>query len=101
MTLDDLPNAHTIQVVIASIKAGSIAAATGIDETIDSPRTELDYHANMAVLGKNAFVFETTGWSCNVQPFTSELGIATNVPTVDGVIAYDCPYSSCTYILIV
>ena len=41
------------------------------------------------------------GRTCNVQPFTSDLGIASNVPIVDGAIAYDCPKTSQTYILIV
>ena len=54
----------------------------------------------MVVLGRNAFVFESTGQTCNVQPFTSDLGIASNVPIVDGAIAYDCPQTSQTYILI-
>ena len=65
------------------------------------PRSELDSHANMVVLGKHAFVFEKTGRTCNVQPFSKELGIATDVPIVDGAVAYDCPYSHQTSILIV
>lgn len=55
----------------------------------------------MVVLGKNAFIFESTGRTCNVQPFSSELGIATNVPIVDGAIAYECPYHHQTFILII
>ncbi len=55
----------------------------------------------MVVLGKNAFVFESTGRTCNVQPFASELGMASNVPIVDGAVAYDCPYSRETSILLV
>ena len=54
----------------------------------------------MIVLGKHAFIFESTGKTCNVQPFSTDLGIATNVPIVDGAIAYECPYSHKVYILI-
>ena len=54
----------------------------------------------MIVLGKHAFIFESTGKTCNVRPFSADLGIATNVPIVDGAIAYDCPYSHKVYILI-
>ena len=68
--------------------------------TIDS-KLELDLHANMIVLGKNCFVFEWSGKSCNVQPFTESLGVATNILIVDATIAYDCPYSHTSYILIV
>ena len=63
--------------------------------------TELDSHANMVVLGRNSYVFESTGRTCNVKPFDSSLGTASNIPIVDGAVAYECPYSSKTYILIV
>ena len=70
-------------------------------ETISPyPRSELDSHANMVVLGKHAFIFESSGRTCNVRPFSDELGIAENVPIVDGAIAYDCPFSSKSYILL-
>jgi len=65
------------------------------------PRTELDSHANMVVVGKNAFVFEMTGRTCNVKPFSDELGIAESVPIVHAAIAYDCPYTFKTFILLV
>ena len=55
----------------------------------------------MVVLGKHAFIFESTGRTCSVRPFSSELGVANNVPIVDGAIAYDCPYTQETSILIV
>ena len=65
------------------------------------PRTELDSHANMIVLRKNSFVFESTGRICNVELFSTDLGMATNVPIIDGVLAYDCPYTSQVYIILV
>ena len=58
------------------------------------PCSELDSHANMVVLSKRAFIFESSGRTCNVRPFSEELGIAKNVPIVDGAVAYDCPFSS-------
>ena len=65
------------------------------------PRTELDSHANMVVLGRHAFIFEGTGRTCNVRSFADELGVASNIPIVHGIIAYDCPYARQTLILIV
>ena len=47
----------------------------------------------MVALGKNTFIFEGTGRTCYVLPFADELGVASNIPIVDGAIAYDCPYS--------
>ena len=55
----------------------------------------------MCVLGRHSYIFETTGKTCNVSPFLDELGIAKDVPIVDGAIAYDYPYSRQTHILIV
>ena len=95
------PNQHTINSIQASINAvhAIISLASG-DESSADPRSELDTHANMVVLGKNAYIFEQTGKTCDVKPFTDDLGIATNIPVVDGAIAYDCPYSRETFILI-
>ena len=65
------------------------------------PRTELDSHANMVVLGKHAFAFDSIqGKHCDAQPFNPKIGQATKVPIVDAAIAHDCPYSHKTYLLI-
>ena len=88
------PNDYLISRIIAII-----ASIEGLEGTADS-RSVLDSHANMVVLGKDSFIFEKTGRSCNVQPFDSQLGIASNVPIVDGAIAYDCPHTHLTYILV-
>ena len=67
----------------------------------EDPRTELDSHANMVVLGSNAYVFESSGRTCgNVKPFDSKLGTSTNIPIVDGALSYECPYTGKTYVLI-
>ena len=63
--------------------------------------TELDSHANMAVMGKNCFVFDAVkGRHCDVQSFDLSKGSQT-VPIVDAAVAYDCPYTCQTYILLV
>ena len=78
-----VPNAHISQVILTP--------ASNMEASIDDPRTELESHANMVVLGLNSFVFESTRRTFNVQPFSSELGVAKDVPIVDGALAYDCP----------
>ena len=55
----------------------------------------------MVVVGKDCFIFESTGKTCNVEPFTADLGVATNIPIVDADLAYDCPFTHETYILII
>ena len=92
-------NQHTVQSIISSMEA-TISSTKGTDSTAD-PQTELDSHADMAVLGKHSYIFESTGQTCNVKPFSSKLGIASNVLIVDGAaIVYDCPFTQETYILI-
>ena len=66
------------------------------------PRTELDSHANMVVLGRNCFVFDNVhGRTCDVEPFDKTIGIAKKVPIVDAALAYDCPFTHQTVLLIV
>ena len=71
------------------------------DEENPLPRTELDTHANMVVLGANAYVYDgINGNTCEVVPYDPKLGSAENVPIVDGAVAYDCPKTMETYILV-
>ena len=97
MSSSDL-NSHTLSRLVCTVEA-IVSTATG-QTTVAAPRTELDSHANMVVLGCNSFIFEKTGRTCNVKPFSSDLGIAQNVPIVDGAVAYECSFSRQTYILI-
>ena len=52
------------------------------------PRTELDSHVNMDVLGAHAFIFEYTNRTCNVQPFDPNIGTVSKIPIVDGAVVY-------------
>ena len=88
-----MPNAHISEVILTP--------ALDMEASSYDLRTELDSHANMVVLRLNSFMFESTGRTCDVQPFSSELGIAKDVPIVDGALAYDCPYSGIVYVLVV
>ena len=87
------PNAHVSEVIL--IPASEMEACS------DDPRTELDSHANLVVLGSNSFVFESTGRTYNVQPFSSDLDVEKDVPIVDGALAYDCPYTGEVCVLVV
>ena len=56
----------------------------------------------MVVLGKHCFVFDTVhDRTCDVEPFDKTLGVARKIPIVDAALAYDCPYTHRTYLLIV
>ena len=94
LSVHHVPNAH-----FGSLVAN--VAAHNAQTVDDELRTELDSHANMVVLGGNAFIFESTGRTCNVKPFDSNLGTSHDIPIVDGALAYEYPYTAGTYISIV
>ena len=54
----------------------------------------------MVVVGSNCTVFDTTGKFCTVNSFTESAGKLDRVPIVDAVVAYDCPYTSKVYLLL-
>ena len=63
-------------------------------------RTELDTHANMPVVGRNAFVISRTGETADVSAFTPDYK-PMHVPIVDAALLYDCPYSGDEVIVLI
>ena len=55
----------------------------------------------MTVAGRHATVIKKSGKSADVRPFSKDCSKRIAVPVVDVEIAYDCPYSGITYILII
>ena len=92
------PNKHLSELIVMSVlnDRGDERFAE-----IFSSFTELDSHVNMVVVGKQAFVFSHSGQYANVQAFADEVKGLQKVPIVDAVIAYDCPSSGETYLLVV
>ena len=72
---------------------------TGNDNLSQEFRLELDSHANMPVVGKGAQV-EFTGRTADVNAFSPQYDTA-QLPIVDAVVQYDCPYSGKTYMLLI
>ena len=60
---------------------------------------ELDTHANMAVVGSQAAVFHT-GRTTEGRAFSDEMDNIESMPIVDAALAYDCPKTLKTYLLI-
>ena len=63
-------------------------------------RTELDSHANMTVVGRHCHVLAQTGRIADVSPFSPDYDALSKVPIVDAVLAYDCPYTGVTCLLL-
>jgi hypothetical protein len=66
----------------------------------ESSRTELDSHANMPVVGRNAYIISDTGRLADVNPFTPDYDSMT-IPIVDAAVSYQCPYDGRLYILVI
>ena len=88
------PNEHLIKSTMTSI------SSSGDNVCLESS-TELDSHANMVVIGKQAVIFNYSGQYANVRSFTDEVKGITKFPIVDAVIPYDFPQSVQTYLLVV
>lgn len=69
-------------------------------QSLSLSRTELDTHANMPVVGQNAFVIARTGETADVSAFTPDYQ-PMHVPIVDAALLYSCPYSGDEVILLV
>ena len=69
-------------------------------EFSETHRTELDSHANMPVIGRNARVISTSDKTCDVKAFSPEIR-PLKVKMVDAAVEYICPYSGQSYILVI
>ena len=90
---DFKPNDH----VIAVIASG---AAHGANNN-KIATTEMDSHANMAVVGSNVTKIQDTGRYADVNAFATDVGQMKRFSIKDMAIAYDCPYQKTTFLLII
>ena len=88
----ELRSNHMYHKIVASMEVDS--------ETGGQSRTELNSHANMPVVGREAMVVERSGRTVEVSPFTPDYK-PINVEIVDAVIQYDSPLDGREYILVV
>jgi Reverse transcriptase (RNA-dependent DNA polymerase) len=99
-----VPNDHVLNQILQSMDKTSGLVSTTLASAVDNPsnksRTELDSHANMVVCGKHSYVLGRTGRTATVSPFTPDYQALKAVPIVDAALAYDCPYSGRTFILV-
>ena len=78
-----------------------IVASMEVDiETDGESRTELDSHANIPVVGREALVVEHSGKTVEVSPFTPDYE-PIKVEVVNAIIQYDSPLDGKEYILVI
>ena len=63
-------------------------------------RTDLDSHANMAVVGRHAYILSDTGRTADVNAFTPD-NESMQVPIIDAAVQYECPYSGTLHVLVI
>ena len=71
-----------------------------MEDMDESSRTKLHSHANMPVIGKNAYILSKIGETVDVAPFTPDYN-PIRVELVDAALKYDCPYHSESKTLII
>ena len=64
-------------------------------------KTELDSHANMAVVGKHVMVIEDTGQTVEVKPFAEECQTLNDVHIVNALMKWENPINGKVHILMV
>ena len=75
--------------------------STGTREDVnESSRTELDNHANMPLIGMNAYILSTIGETVDVAPFTPDYK-PISVELVDAALQFECSYSGEIKMLII
>ena len=92
-----VPNKHLCAIIC-------VIWATTTDKEYDNDEktsTHLDSHASMTVAGRHATEINKSGKSADVRPLSKDCSKMIAVPIVDVAIAYECPYSGITYILII
>ena len=62
--------------------------------------TELDSHANMAVVGRDCMIIAKSGHHANVTPFSEDLPVIEKVEIGDVAVAYGNLYLLETYLLV-
>jgi len=94
------PNTYCQALICSANVSSNKEHITNTNYQHDDPRTELNSHANMPVLGKNCLILSDTGKLVDVNPFTPDYESMT-VQIVDAAIQYDCLYEGKSYVLVI
>ena len=74
LQLDPEPNTHVSSLLLGVLQTSvSELNAMDEDEAMETEsRTEFDSHANMAVIGRNAYMLNDSGRTAQVSPFSPD-----------------------------
>ena len=87
--ISNLINKSSMSVNIAFESSMSVCiASVERSDQISVSTTDLDSHANMAVLGKNCLILNNTGLTANVRGFSPDCGVQSETPIVDAMLKW-------------
>jgi len=66
----------------------------------DESRTELDSHADSAVVGRNALILSGPQKTVSVSGFTKSLGLRKSIPVVNAAVLHTCDMTGKTTVLL-
>jgi hypothetical protein len=66
---------------------------------MEESRMELNSHANMPMVGRNAYIILDTGRTANMNPFTQDYN-SMQVSIVYAAVWYECPYNGQMYVFV-
>ena len=89
-----------VTVMVADVADVDVGRGDESMEEEELPRTELDSHANMPVVGRHAYIISDTGRIADVNAFAPAYDYM-QVPIMDAAVQYDCPYDGISYILMI
>ena len=93
-----LRSSYIYEKIVSSVQVGTTQVSNDQAEYVS--RTEFDTHANMAVIGKHAYILAKSGKTVDVSPFTPNYK-PMSAPIVDAALQYDDPFTGKQYILVV
>ena len=96
MTVNDIGRTIEICQHLGLIITSSLNNKTEVEQG----GSQLDSHANMSVMGRHCHIIERSGLTANVNAFSQEVGCMNEVPIVDALIVYECPYTAKLYFLV-
>ena len=94
------PNKHLLDVIVSSVHN------TNSENTCENYmpinfRTDLDFYANIPVIGKHIAIVADTGKTIKIKPFSNDCGILNNIKIVNTAIKWNCEYNDIDYILMI
>ena len=87
-----MPNLHLITRIQVTVASDGPVGGGGT--------TELYSNANMVVIVAQVTIIQKTDKYTEVNGFSSDVGTMSRVPIVDALLAYDCPISGKTTLLV-